>query len=368
VNQLPFLVKQLPFFGFLFVGSFVLLILIFKYRTRTSLAIYYLSFVTLALGLSEFWMWAEARLDRSSEYFEGGYPANHIIPDKELGFGLAPGPRQVRSIKRSRNGESIYDVSYGINALGLREVAPNGAGPPVFFFGDTFTFGEGVGDTDTLPARFAQISGYSAFNFGVRGYGPHQFLRMLEIARPEQIGIRKEHALVVFALLPTHVDQAAGRASWDADGPLYQISSTGLNLRGSFRSQRSITERILSRSYIYKLIQSSLSETIDRQRVLAILEMANKIVRHRYGTDMLVVVWDIELREPPKYAAARAAWIKDGLAKSGIANISVSQVMPPLQAGGYYIAGDAHPDPAAYVALAKAIFKYCNDVDCLKYH
>src|ERR1700748_241350 len=122
MNPFPFFVRQLPFFGFLFAGSFVLSILIFKFRTRTSLALYYLSFATLAFGLSEFWMWADASVDRSREYFVGGYPANHIIPDKELGFGLAPGPRQVHSVNRSRSGELIYDVSYGINAFGLREV------------------------------------------------------------------------------------------------------------------------------------------------------------------------------------------------------------------------------------------------------
>src|SRR5882724_11543360 len=277
MNQVSFFIRQLPFFGFFFLGSFALLMLIFLYRARTSLVIYYLSFVMLALGVGEFWLWVEVIRDRTKGYFEGSYTTNHMIADKELGFALTPGPRRAQSIKRLRSGELIYSVTYGINALGLREVARNGAEPPAFFFGDSFTFGEGVDDDDTLPAQFARISGHSAFNFGVHGYGPHQFLRMLEIARPEQIGIRKEHAFVVFSLLTTHVDRAAGRAMWDADGPFYQLSSTGLELSGSFRL--GVIERICNKSYIYKLIQPMFSEEKDRRRVLSILEKANRIVK-----------------------------------------------------------------------------------------
>jgi len=305
-------------------------------------------------------------LDLRKFNYEGNYAINHTRVDQELGGALSFGPRQAHSIKRSPGGESlIYDVTYTINALGLRDVPHNGAGPPAFFFGDSFTFGEGVGDTDTLPARFAQMSGFSVFNFGVHGYGVHQFLRMLEISRVEELGIRKEHPLVVFTLLPTHVDRGAG-SFWDPGGPLYEISSTGINFRGSFLSHRGITDRILNKSYIYKRILPILLETKNRSRLLAMVERANEIVKHRYGTDMLVVVWDTGLYEPTKYDVARATWIRDSLAKSGIASISVSQIVPKLQGADYYIAGDGHPNPVAYAAVAEAIFRFCNDTNCLK--
>jgi hypothetical protein len=367
MNHSVFFLKQLPFFAFLFIGLFVLLILVFKHRTRTSMVIYYLSFVPLALGVGEFWMWAESALQLSSTHFEGTYTANHWVPDKELGFRLTQGPRQVQSIKRSRSGELIYNTTYSINADGLREVAHNGNEPSVLFFGDSFTFGEGVGDADNLPARFAQISGYSVFNFGVHGYGAHQFLRMLETARAEQMGVRKEHALVVFTLLPTHIDRAAGRAIWDSDGPRYDISSSGLEFRGPF--QRSVTERILKKSYIYRLlVEPMLSETRDRRRLLAIIETASRIVERQYGTKMLVIVWDMGLNAPNSNEIARTAWIRDNLMKSGIPNIPVSQIKPQLQGADYYIPGDGHPNPAAYAAVAEAIFKYFSNTGNLKDH
>lgn len=357
-----FFLKQLPFFGFLFIGLFIASMLVFKYRARTSLAIYYIGFVALALGLGEVWFWFAETRERASTFIEGSYTNNHMSPDKDLGFALTAGPRRVESIKRSRDGKIIYNATYGIDARGLRMVTPIGTGPAAFFFGDSFTFGEGVDDTDTLPSQFAKLSHASAFNFGVHGYGPHQFLRMLEVAKPEQLGIREEGAFVVFSLLPTHVDRAAGRAMWDPDGPYYGLSSAGVEFSGPFK--RGIAERIGNKSYIYKLIHPLLAETQNRMRVLAILEQARKIIKARYGTRMLVVIWDNRAHE--RHELARAAWMRTALTEASIANLSVSQMTPPLRDPTYYIPGDGHPNAAAYAALAKAILDRCNEIKCFE--
>jgi hypothetical protein len=368
MNQLPLFLKQIPVFGFLFVGIFVLLLIFFKYRTRGSLTIYYISFVMLGLGLGEFYLSAHAFEPSNSNFENADANGNHMIADNDLGYQLAPGPRQAHFIKRSSKGEPIYNVTYTINALGLRGANQSGSTPTVFFFGDSFTFGEGVSDVETLPARFAQTSGYSVFNFGVHGYGAQQFLRALEVSRPERMGIRKEHALVVFSLLNTHVDRAAGRAPWDTDGPLYENLPGGLTLSGSFRSLHGMPGRILNKSNIYKQIRTMFSEAGDRQRLLAIIEAANKLVKQRYGTDMIVIFWDSFPRTPPQHETVRAAWLRENLTKSGIANLPVSEMVPPLQGSEYYIAGDGHPNATAYLAAAAALFKYCNDKALFKEH
>lgn len=357
-----FFMKQLPFYGFLLIGLFVVSIFVFKRGERASFAIYYIGFVALALGLGEVWLWFSETRDRLSTYIEGSYTTNHMTPDKDLGFVLTTGPRRAESIKRSRDGEIIYNVTYGVDVRGLRVVTPNGSGPTALFFGDSFTFGEGVDDADTLPAQFAKLSNFSTFNFGVHGYGPHQFLRMLEIGKPEQLGIREENVFVVFSLLLTHVDRAAGRAMWDPDGPHYKLSPAGLEFSGPFK--RGVIERIENKSYIYKLIQPLLMETHDSKRVLAILEQASKIVKARYGTTMLVVIWDSIERH--RHDADRAAWLRSALTNSGIAILSVSQMVPPLRGPKYFIARDGHPNGAAYAALAKAILDRCKEIKCFE--
>lgn len=355
-----FFLKQLPFFGIFFIAVFIASVFIFKRRARTSLAMYYLGFVALALGIGEVWLWFSETRAITSTHIEGSYTNNHMSPDKELGFVLTPGPRRAESIKRSRDGNLIYHATYGVDAHGLRVATPNGAGPTVFFFGDSFTFGEGVDDADTLPAQFAKMSGSTVFNFGVHGYGPHQFLRMLEIERPKRLGVREENAFVVFSLLLTHVDRAAGRAIWDPDGPHYELSPSGPEYSGPFK--RGIIERIANKSYIYKLVHPLLVETHDRMRVSAILEKASKIVKARYGTRMLVVIWDSGDRE--RQELARAEWMRSALTRAGIASISTSQMTPPLRDPLYYIAGDGHPSLSAYAVVAKAILDRCNEIKC----
>ena len=171
--------KQLPFFGFLFFVSFVVSTTIFvKYRTRrprTSLILYYLGFVTLALSVGEIWMWAQTTFSLSTASPRPTYASSIFIGDRELGYGLAAGPRQVLATRRLRTGELIYKVTYTINAVGIRQTPQSDAGPPAFFFGDSFTFGEGVDDADSLPAWFAKISGDEVFNLGVPGYGAINF-------------------------------------------------------------------------------------------------------------------------------------------------------------------------------------------------
>jgi hypothetical protein len=356
---------RLPLLGVLFCGAFVLLMIDFTYRERISMAIYYFGFVVFAFGLGEFYLWDSG--GRAEAHFEGAYKANYFIADDELGYGLTPWKRRVSSIKRSdKDGGLIYNVTYQINALGFRDAVHNGEASPVFFFGDSFTFGEGVDDDDTLPAQFSKIAGRTVFNFGVHGYGPHQFLRMLEVDRPEKLGVTDKPALVIYTLLADHVDRAAGRASWDREGPLYELSPAGLVYRGSFRSHRPIAERVLDRSYVYRLIGPMLSETRDRRRVLAIIERANQLVKERYGTDLLVVVWDAGMTPRSQIEKARMAWLADGLSKAGIAHFSVSEIAPPLQGPPYYIAGDGHPNRTAYAAVAKAIVAHCSKIGCFE--
>jgi hypothetical protein len=160
-----------------------------------------LAAVIAGLGLFEMYisMWPPPEMIYKGSYKAGGYM---IDGDPELGYIILPGKRIVTSVLKSPNKSVIYDVKYTINQYGLRQVStpPNGRpsdeSKPIFFFGDSFTFGEGVNDQDTLPQQFSVLSGLRAVNFGVHGYGPHQILRELETARPRIVEPRDPLAIV----------------------------------------------------------------------------------------------------------------------------------------------------------------------------
>lgn len=120
------------------------------------------------------------------------------VPDPLLGWRPRPGASGTHREAGS------FDVTYEIDAAGFKAVTHRGVPTArLFIFGDSYTFGHGVGNADTYANVIA--SDYlkhtvHVFNVGVMGYGIVQMYgRFLEIA-PEL----KDGDIVVFA--PTSQD------------------------------------------------------------------------------------------------------------------------------------------------------------------
>ena len=143
-------------------------------------------------------------------------------------FGYGPLKNARIASKQMAGGRVVYDVVYSIDENGFRKTPPLAAGSPaVLFFGDSFTFGEGVNDVEAFPAVFQSVSGLKAINLAYRGDGPHQMLRLLETEReiPAAAGYRPLMAFYLF--IPAHVDRAAGKELWNSDGPHYEVDASG---------------------------------------------------------------------------------------------------------------------------------------------
>ncbi len=121
-----------------------------------------------------------------------------------------------------RTGHVIYDVNYSINSDLIRPTRSCKAGPTVAFFGDSFTFGQGVNDSETVPQHFADAFGDNlrVLNLGFPGYGPQQFLRELETGHFDHV-VGSQPKLFIFMTTPWHVVRSSCKASWVMDGPRY---------------------------------------------------------------------------------------------------------------------------------------------------
>jgi hypothetical protein len=143
--------------------------------------------------------------------FEGEHAQAVFRRDDWLGYALAPHMR-VKASRRGK-GQILYDVVYSADAYG-RRVAPlnDAAARPYFllFFGDSFTFGEGVNDDETMPYYVAQLATqYKPYNYGLGGYGPQHML-----ARLQTEGIRAEveeaEGILVYSFINEHISRAIG--------------------------------------------------------------------------------------------------------------------------------------------------------------
>jgi lysophospholipase L1-like esterase len=105
--------------------------------------------------------------------------------DAELGW--VPRAHRQRVAKRW-GGVAVTTLEHGIRSNG-NDQPQTPARPLVLAAGDSFTFGDEVGDADTWPANLERRLGVRVLNAGVPGYGFDQAvlraLRLAEQLRPE---------------------------------------------------------------------------------------------------------------------------------------------------------------------------------------
>jgi hypothetical protein len=183
--------------------------------------------VCLSLGTFEAWLWITDPEDppKTIEYS----PARPFVRDPILGWRLVPG--QITHATSRAGRTLIYDAVYTVNASGQRITPPVVTREPqgcVLFFVDSFAFGEGVQDEDSLPYRVGILASgrYRVTNFGAPGYGAEHMLASIEQGLVQSHSpCRPTH--VVYEAIPHHVARVAGATSYSHLGPRYAVGRAG---------------------------------------------------------------------------------------------------------------------------------------------
>ncbi len=150
--------------------------------------------------------------------------------------GYVPLANNVSSIKASQGNELIYQATYTTNANGWR-ITPEHpqAKTAILLFGCSFTFGEGLNDTQVLAYQLGQALGndYQVYNFGFSGYGLHNSLAIIENILPD---LQKyDNVQTYFITIEDHLLRAAGILSWNNDqGPRYLVKNDKAIRKGTF--------------------------------------------------------------------------------------------------------------------------------------
>jgi hypothetical protein len=278
--------------------------------------------------------------------------------DPDLGYGLQANQRaQAREVYRRK---VLFDVTYTIDENGLR-VIPTAAPLAqcrVAFFGDSFTFGWGLADAETMPNQFVATSGglYRAYNFAQSGYGPHQMLRMLETGRFGRVVGDGPIDLVVYQGIVDHVARVVGRNTWDLRGPRYvmRTDKPGIEYVGSFHDSAYVALlEWLKKSEMYPYFTSRFFD--DQVRVedlplyIAILKQAQWEVERRYGVGSFIILFWYDER-------LDAVLMTEHFKKAGLNVISIERIIPDINENGaaYRLAQvDTHPNALANHKIAE---------------
>jgi hypothetical protein len=292
--------------------------------------------------------------------FSDGY----MIEDAAL--GTAPRKRHQGHATRSIAGARLYDVTYSIDADGLRVAPPvsaESAGRCILFFGDSFTFGEGLEDSETLPYQVGiRSSGYyKTYNFGFHGYGPNQMLAEIErgiVGR--DVDCVPDAA--IYTAIPGHVARVAGKIPYGQHGPRYQLSGDGTpRLIGRFDDKKESSRLVEAvrrqavKSAMYRKLQNRTPEFLeeDTRLMVAIIRKSSDLLAEEFpGIKFHVIMWVVGTDDQDLYPKVQVALRH--------ANISVHRVEDILP--GYTVSArspkyvlspsDLHPNALANRLLA----------------
>jgi lysophospholipase L1-like esterase len=141
------------------------------------------------------------------------------VHDGDLGYVPRPGVRGT-----VRDGGPVTIEANGFRFSGVR---PPSADTPILAVGDSFTYGEDVGDLDAWPAQLQRLTGRTVLNGGVSGYGLDQI-----VLRTERLTALHRPALVIVSLIANDVQRTEMRRMWWHDKPWFSIEGGQLVLRG----------------------------------------------------------------------------------------------------------------------------------------
>ena len=330
-----------------------------------------LAIVVFTFGTIEGYFWTQEPLQRRMEYSEEFFVADDVLGYKPAG--------DKRISHRAYGGNRLlYEVTYTLDDQGLRIASPLTSEqattlPCIAFFGDSFTFGEGMADEETMPYQVWKRMGprYQATNFAFLGYGPHQMLAALEQGQLESHG-HCQPSHIIYQAIPSHVSRAVGLEAWDHHGPRYARQSDGrVRQEGHFDDLRPSTpvqwlrlahwelparvRNWLEVSSLYRTLLNSHRPVTPEDVALfaAVVNTAKLTASQKYpGVTFQVLFWDynddVEVGEQ----------VQSQLHARDITVHPMSTILPgfPTERARYEISPyDRHPNAQAHARIADFI-------------
>ena len=292
-------------------------------------------------------------------------PQPLFVADPALGWKLRPSS-VIRAV-RARGEHIIYDAKYTIDGRGQRvTLDSNPDGETVLFMGDSFMFGDGLNDDQTVPELFALKTGrrFNVVNLGVSAYGPHQIMRQIEEGVVDRAIEGKGKVRIAFLYFnDDQLPRAAGDKNqewWWKVAPQYERTDDGVRLVGTAAEvwdRRGPIERAVSEAVQKSVIAPHVKRIVRVYPQLMLSEALVKrirlLVRERYGAELVVIYWS---KDPSRFYPTTISWM---LERTGAQLMFIPDVMPAagLSLENALIPEDGHPNGRLNDAIATALAK-----------
>jgi len=288
---------------------------------------------------------------------EGLYASKPVV-----GWGPNHVGRYHEERIESATGRKIYSADYTIDDDLARQTHSVDTGPAVVFFGDSLTFGTGLNDTDTLPQQFADLLGRKVriLNLAYGGYGPSQFLRILQ----EDLfrsAIGDMPRAFVFLTSSWQAERTACKSDWARRAPRFTLQHGELSLDGTCRDAQSMSLRDWLHAFAsYRMLVEPLilkPTDGDIELYIRTLQEAVRVAKERYGTRTIIAYLRHEgyLRNTARFTdeIVMARW-RDG----GALVVDASLREQEKAGAALAIPGDGHPTALANRLRAALLEEY----------
>lgn len=278
-----------------------------------------------------------------------------------------PIPGIVVKSRATYRDQVLYDVKYTILPSGDRAVPGSvDTGPTYLFMGDSYTFSEGVEDSDTLPSQFAQQLKPPAHvvNLGVPGWGATHMVRAIEAGLFDKYVVGKVAAVVIW-VTPPHLERVTGDSSWLDNAPRYAYGADGkLHHTGTFKEYRWTHPldglAYLARAHLQSVrrLTNAAQEREQTRLYVDLIARLQELVRERFGAPLILLSNGPE-PSPPDQPDLNYLPAFDKLRGIGAPVISVRKMIgPPATWDRYFIPHDGHPTKLLNRMVADALVEY----------
>jgi hypothetical protein len=290
-------------------------------------------------------------------------------PDPILGFRPAPNSEALNTA--TFGPEVVYRRTYHFDADAARLTPQGPAGADTYLFiGDSFIFGQGLPDDETLAAQFAKANGLKvrAINLGVPGNAPNHLVRAFEAGLLDRYAAQSVKAVVTW-IIPAQLARVTGDGSWLGSSPRYVLENGKLRHTGSFNEYR-LLHPIAGARYLlgeqFAFVDAiGMKQRQDEQVELFVAMMARlqQFSRDKLFAPLVVIYsWPDENSQPghgaSEFAQPMLVGILDRLRKLGIPLISVDRVTGKYDVARLLIPHDGHPNAFSTEIIAAELKRH----------
>ena len=291
-----------------------------------------------------------------TSHYEGGYPHELFLPEDTLGIQLRK--NQCVSARFIQGEKTIFDVTYCSDDLGRRSTPVPSESKRDFhglFLGDSFTFGLGVEDDETLPAQVAVgMPNVNPYNYGMPGREPGYALGLLQ-ERELHKEIQEERGFALYTFMDFQVSRSIGTmrilGSWGGNILCYKIENgqaVRLGLYDSVFPWRCRICRLLNKSRVLKRVHLDIPfkrKNHHCQFVAKLLQAAKEAYLRQFPEgDFFVLLYPC--------MPEQQAFMRPFLEEVGVECLNISlENLPPHEES--FFPEDGHPNAKMHALTAQ---------------